>query len=46
MEKQYDDKTIQQYYHELKDFVMAHTEDVMKNPRAFIRYPFIDPGSV
>ena len=31
---------------ELKKFVMSHTEDVLKNPRSFIRYPFIDPGSV
>lgn len=30
----------------LRDFVMEHTEDVLKQPRSFIRYPFIDPGSV
>lgn len=30
----------------LRDFVMGKTEDVLKQPRSFIRYPFIDPGSV
>lgn len=25
---------------------MSHTEQVLKQPRSFIRYPFIDPGSV
>lgn len=30
----------------LRSFVMEHTEQVLKEPRSFIRYPFIDPGSV
>lgn len=30
----------------LQTYVMGHTEDVLKNPRSFIRYPFIDPGSI
>ena len=41
-----DEKKIARYRDELKKFVMSHTEDVMKNPRSFIHYPFIDPGSV
>ena len=41
-----EDKRTEQYRQELKEFVMSHTEDVLKNPRSFIRYPFIDPGSV
>lgn len=36
---------MQQYADKLRQFVMGHTEDVLKNPRSFIRYPFIDPGS-
>lgn len=34
------------YADELQKFVMDHTSDVLKQPRSFIRYPFIDPGSV
>lgn len=30
----------------LRSYVMEHTEQVLKQPRSFIRYPFIDPGSV
>ena len=41
-----EDKRTEQYRQELKKFVMSHTEDVLKNPRSFIHYPFIDPGSV
>ena len=41
-----EDKRTEQYRQELKKFVMSHAEDVLKNPRSFIRYPFIDPGSV
>ena len=41
-----EDKRTEQYRQELKEFVMSHTEDVLKNPRSFIRYPFIDPGSI
>lgn len=37
-----EDKRTEQYRQELKEFVMSHTEDVLKNPRSFIRYPFID----
>lgn len=36
----------EKYRQSLKEFVMGHTEDVLKQPRSFIRYPFIDPGSV
>ncbi|NBJ00283.1 trehalase / alfa-L-rhamnosidase / mannosyl oligosaccharide glucosidase [Lachnospiraceae bacterium] len=39
------DKT-EQYERMIKKFVMEHTEDVLKQPRSFIRFPFIDPGSV
>lgn len=41
-----DEKKLQHYEKLLKRYVMDHTEDVLKNPRSFIRYPFIDPGSV
>lgn len=40
------DVNLQKYEKLLRDFVTAHSEDVLKNPRSFIRYPFIDPGSV
>lgn len=36
----------QKYEGLLRDFIMEHTEQVLKKPRSFIRYPFIDPGSV
>ena len=36
-----EDKRTEQYRQELKNFVMSHTEDVLKNPRSFIRYPLI-----
>ena len=39
-----EDKRTEQYRQELKEFVMSHTEDVLKNPRSFIRYPFTDHG--
>lgn len=32
-----EDKRTEQYRQELKEFVMSHTEDVLKNPRSFIR---------
>ena len=31
-----EDKRTEQYRQELKEFVMSHTEDVLKNPRSFI----------
>lgn len=35
------------HYKELiRSFVMGHTENVLKQPREFIHYPFIDPGSI
>ena len=43
---QWDEKKTQDYYCELKKFVINHTKEVMKEPRAFIHYPFIDPGSI
>ena len=30
----------------IKDYVADHVEGLLKEPHAFIRYPFIDPGSV
>ncbi len=36
----------EEYRQKLLSFVMGHTQDVLKQPRSFIRYPFIDPGSV
>ena len=36
----------EEYRQALLSFVMGHTQDVLKQPRSFIRYPFIDPGSV
>ncbi len=41
-----DIKKTEHYAELLKKYVMEHTEDVLKYPRSFIRYPFIDPGSV
>lgn len=40
------DKESLQYAQEIKDYVAAHVEELLKEPHAFIRYPFIDPGSV
>ncbi len=36
----------EQYIASLRSFVMENTENVLKKPRSFIRYPFIDPGSI
>lgn len=36
----------ERYRKTLESFVMGHTEDVLKQPREFIRFPFIDPGSI
>lgn len=36
----------QGYYESIRKFVMNHTENVLKQPREFIHYPFIDPGSI
>jgi putative isomerase len=33
------------YEEPLRQYMLAHVKDVCKSPRAFIRYPFIDPGS-
>ena len=30
----------------LETYIQEHVETVLKQPRSFIRYPFIDPGSV
>lgn len=30
----------------IKNYVAAHVDDLLKEPHSFIRYPFIDPGSV
>lgn len=37
---------LQKYEDALRSYVIDHTEQVLKQPRSFIRYPFIDPGSV
>lgn len=34
------------YEKQIRDYVLSHINDVLKEPRKFIRYPFIDPGSV
>lgn len=35
-----------EYVENIRKFVMSNTENVLKNPRSFIHYPFIDPGSI
>lgn len=40
------DQTVQRYVDEIRSFVKEHTGDVLKKPRSFIRFPFIDPGSI
>ncbi len=35
-----------QYQKAIEDFVRGNLNGVLKQPRSFIRYPFIDPGSV
>lgn len=39
-------ENLKEYEENLRSFVMERTEDVLKKPRSFIYYPFIDPGSV
>lgn len=34
------------YEDSIRQFVLEHTSQVLKKPVSFIRYPFIDPGSV
>lgn len=34
------------YEKELREYFLQNTGTVLKNPRGFIKYPFIDPGSV
>ncbi|WP_251387467.1 MGH1-like glycoside hydrolase domain-containing protein [Mediterraneibacter agrestimuris] len=41
-----DHNTMERYTKAIREFVIKHTEQVLKNPRSFIKYPFIDPGSV
>lgn len=36
----------QVYIQLLETFVSSHVDNVLKEPRSFIRYPFIDPGSM
>ena len=44
---EYEKKEQMKHYEELlRTFFTDHTKDVMKQPRSFIRYPFIDPGSI
>ena len=35
-----------QYRALLEDYIRSHADTLLKQPRSFIRYPFIDPGSV
>ena len=35
-----------QYESLVRDYVKGHINQMLKEPRSFIRYPFIDPGSV
>ena len=37
---------LQADYNRLHDYILAHAKDMLKEPRGYIRYPFIDPGSV
>lgn len=36
----------QDYEQSIKNYVLKNVETVLKEPHSFIRYPFIDPGSV
>lgn len=38
--------TQQEYIENIRKFVMDNTENVLKQPREFIHYPFVDPGSI
>ncbi len=40
------EQKLNEYEELLRNFVKDNIQAVMKNPRSFIRYPFIDPGSV
>jgi Glycogen debranching enzyme len=39
-------KKKEQYIQELKKYVQQNIKNILKEPRSFIQYPFIDPGSV
>ena len=41
-----DHTAMERYTTAIREYVMDRTEQVLKEPRSFIRYPFIDPGSV
>ncbi|MDO5574531.1 MAG: trehalase family glycosidase [bacterium] len=36
----------EEYEKNIREYICANVETVLKEPHAFIRYPFIDPGSV
>ena len=40
------DQESKHYVQEIKDYVAGHVNGLLKKPHGFIRYPFIDPGSV
>lgn len=40
------DRELQSYRDAISGFVQKNLNGVLKQPRSFIRYPFIDPGSV
>ena len=40
------DQTVLRYVDEIRSYVKEHTRDVLKKPRSFIHFPFIDPGSI
>lgn len=39
------EKQLEQYEAALREYILNHTAQVLKAPRSFIQYPFIDPGS-
>ncbi|MFQ9510174.1 MAG: MGH1-like glycoside hydrolase domain-containing protein [Lachnospiraceae bacterium] len=45
-EQKYDVEKLDSYEQLIRTFIRNQTEAVLKQPRSFIRYPFIDPGSV
>lgn len=40
------EKQFEEYADLLRNYVKEHVTDLLKEPRSFIHYPFIDPGSV
>lgn len=40
------DAQFQKYYDLIEDYIKKNLDKVLKQPRSFIKYPFVDPGSV